>query len=118
EEEKGLLESVAETAHDGALGATQGMLLNAADELGGATSALLDKGIESIAELIPGTDANKLKELEEQGFQMPEESLADTYRMYQQNAEDEFKAAEERSPWAYGAGQLAGGIGTGIAAGA
>lgn len=107
------LRETGETIHDGILGATQGMLFNAADELGAGIATVADKGIETVSSMIPGTDAYKLKEAG-----VPSESMANNYKMYQEASQNEFKEAEERSPWAYGAGQIGGGIGTGIAAGA
>lgn len=112
------LRETGQTLHDGALGATQGIFANAADEIGAGIATGLDTAVEGITGLIPGTDANKLKQLEKEGFKMPEESLADKYKMYQEASQAEFNKAEERSPWFYGGGQIFGGIGTGIAAGA
>jgi hypothetical protein len=108
---------LADTAEDFAVGTAQGATLGAADEIGGALSALLEKG----ASYIPGTSAYDTRQVDEQlkaqGFQVPEESLAESYRGYQQASQDAFKAAEERSPIANTIGNIAGSMASGTAVG-
>lgn len=114
----GLAKDILGAGHDTVLGATQGMLANAADEIGGGIGAVTEKALS----YIPGTSANNTKNVDEklmaEGFDVPVESMADKYQGYQKASEAEFAKAEKESPWLYGAGQLAGNIGTGIAAGA
>lgn len=103
---------LAETAQDFSIGAAQGATLGAADEIGGGISALLEKGLG----FIPGTGAHKTKEVNEQ-LGIPNESLADSYRGYQQSSEDAFQAAGDRSPIVNTLGSITGSVTTGIGAG-
>jgi hypothetical protein len=104
---------VAEGAQDFSIGAAQGVTLGAADEIGGGLAALLEKGAGKLGFGPAAVD----QQLEEQGFQVPGTSLADTYREYQQGSEQEFKDANERSPVLNTLGNIAGSATTGIAAG-
>lgn len=82
------------TAQDFGLGAAQGLTLGAADELTGAAKAAYD---------VATTDKSlsDLKEL---------------YRQYQDIEQKRYKEAQERSPWAYGGGQLTGALVPGVGA--
>jgi len=82
------------TAQDFGLGAAQGLTLGAADELTGAAKAAYD---------VATTD----KSLSD---------LKDLYQEYQRIEQARYKQAQERSPWAYGGGQLAGAIVPGVGA--
>lgn len=111
------IQPLAETAQDFSVGAAQGATLGSADEIGGGLAALLEKG----ASYIPGTEANKTKQIDEQlkaqGFSVPEESLADSYRAYQKGSEQAFKNAADRSPIANTLGNITGSVPTSIALG-
>lgn len=108
---------VAETALDFSKGFAQGSTFGAADEVGGGLAAILEKGLS----YIPGTAANNTKNVDEQlksqGFQVPEESFADSYAGYQQASEDSFDAANERSPVMNTVGNIGGSIASGIVTG-
>lgn len=114
---KGILEPTLETAQDAATGATEGMFMGAADEIGGGLAALLEKG----ASYIPGTAANNTKNVDEQlqaqGFEVPQESMIDKFRGYQQGSEAAFNEAGDRSPIANIAGNIGGSIASGTALG-
>lgn len=103
---------ILEGAKDFSIGAAQGATLGAADEIGGGLAAILEKA----ASYIPGTAANNTKNVNEQ-LGLPQESLTDAYRSYQQGSEDEFIAAGKRSPWLNTAGNIGGSIATGTAIG-
>lgn len=135
------ISNTATNVHDFALGGTQGMLANSADELAGGLGVGIESLINGAKGLIPGTDQNKLNKLEEgnlpvdqlpgltpeliaklkgqkaAAIKMPEESAADIYKTYQKGSEAEFAKAEERSPILYGAGQIGGSIASGITMG-
>lgn len=76
-------------------GVAQGGTLGFADELTGAGQA----GLDVIK------DPSKF------------DQLKDLYRKYQQESQGNYKASQERSPYLYGGGQLAGGLGTALATG-
>lgn len=77
-------------------GVAQGATLNFSDELVGAGEATADK-IKSLLSGQQGQDWLK------------------SYRQHQQESESANMASKERSPFLYGAGELGGGIATGIA---
>lgn len=80
------IDDIINTAQDTALGLAQGVTLGGADELASGLRAAYD---------VATTD-KKLSDLQ------------DLYRQYQQLSEKKFKEAEERSPFAYGAGEFGG----------
>lgn len=75
---------------DASMGALQGLTLGGADELGGGLSALYSKLLDS------NDPDSKL-------------GIIDLYRKKQQELQHTFDQSQERSPWLYGAGQIAGG---------
>jgi hypothetical protein len=113
----GLAKDIGNVAKDFSIGATQGASMGAADEIGGGLAALAEKGLS----YIPGTEANKSKNVDEQlqaqGFDVPEESVLDNYRTYQKGSENAFKQAGEDSPIANTLGNIGGSMMTGIAGG-
>jgi hypothetical protein len=133
------LRETGETAIDGIVGLGHGSLFGATEEIAGGTATALEKLIKGASSFTPGTDENKLSNLEEgdldvselpslspelqkklQGqkaasIDMPEESIADTYAGYHQASKDFIDASKKRSPIAFGAGQLVGNIASGVA---
>jgi hypothetical protein len=94
--EPGFLRSTASDLADLGLGAVQGVSLNTADELEAAlrtTAGVLSGNVD------------------------PSTQLFDRFRADQQKAEKKYKDAAEASPWLYGAGELGGGLASGIASG-
>lgn len=113
---KETIEHPLETAYDTYVAGGQGLTGGALDELGAIPAVALEK----LAGIIPGTDAYKTKEvneeLEKQGFKLPEEpGLMELWRDYQQGAEQEHLRAAERSPVGNVLGQIAGGVLGGLA---
>jgi len=102
---QGLLEDTLDTSR----GVGQGLVMGAADEIGGALSALG----ESAYNKFNPTDAD----LRAQGFQIEQPGLTDLYRQNQQAIQKEFETSQERSPVLYTGGQLAGGVTSGSAIG-
>src|ERR1041385_94730 len=88
-----------DTAGDFARGAAQGATLGFADELTGAGEATWDK----------------LKAL---AMSQPSSPWAELYRKHQKESQAAYEASKQRSPIAYGAGQLAGNVGLGATTGA
>lgn len=84
-------EYVGETAQDYGMGALQDITLGGADELSGLGQAAAAK--------VTGTDQGR--------------SFEDLYREYQQLSEKGFDESKTRSPYAYGAGELTGGVALG-----
>lgn len=85
-------------ARDLGLGLAQGLTFSGADELTGAIKA-------AYAKLNPSTTEEEAA------------TFADLYRKKQQESQKSFEEASERSPWLYGAGQIAGGVTSGAATG-
>jgi hypothetical protein len=114
---KSIGQPLLESAQDFSVGAAQGATLGAADEIGGVAAT----GFEKLLSRIPGTSAYDSRQVDEklkaEGFQVPEESLADTYRSYQKGSEAAFQKSADRSPIINTLGNIAGGATTGIAAG-
>lgn len=108
---------IAETAYDTMKGAQQGVAFGGADEIEGVSSTIFEK----LMSAIPGTAANNTKnvdnQLKAQGFSVPEESLADTFRRYQKASEQEHKDASDRSPVMNTVGNIGGSVLSGIAGG-
>jgi hypothetical protein len=101
-----------ESALDFSKGVARGLTLEGLDELGGALGAGVERGLGALGIGPAAVDA----QLREQGFTgAVDESLADTYRGYQQNIAQDLKESEERSPFLTMGGQLAGGITSGTA---
>lgn len=111
------LKETAQTIQDFSKGAAAGLTMNSADELGGGIGAALETGLS----YIPGTEAYKSKQIDEQlkqqGFSVPEESFLQKYRGYQQASEKSFQEAADRSPIAEALGQITGGVTSGVALG-
>jgi hypothetical protein len=76
-------------------GVVQGGTLGFGDEIYGAGAATVDKA----SDLITGKDSG---------------DWADLYRKYQESQQASNKESEDRSPWLYGGGQLAGGVVSGL----
>jgi hypothetical protein len=108
---KGLVDS----GEDFSRGVARGLTLEGLDELGGAAGALVERGLGAVG--IGPAAVNK--QLQEQGFTGSgvEESLADTYKGYQEGINKELDMSAERSPLLTMGGQLAGGITSGVALG-
>jgi len=111
------------TLHDAGMGAVQGMTLGGADELGGAEQAGLNMGMSALHNMMPSlvgkspTQVNAaLKAMGVKGNIGPTTNTEE-YRKGQKETEADFDAAKGRSPLAYGAGELGGGIASGIASG-
>lgn len=111
------------TLGDLATGLHSGSMLGGADELAGIGNALGEKAgnspeFQKLADWYyaqkMGTSPEALKVADE-GQNAPEKSSYDAYRQGQQSAQADQDAARKASPWAYGAGQLLGGLTTGIA---
>jgi len=98
-----------QNAMDTARGVGQGLVMGAGDEIGGALSA----GVEALYNKFNSTDSD----LRDQGFKIEEPGLADLYRQNQQAIQKENDISQERSPYLYGGGQIAGGVTSGSAIG-
>ena len=96
------------TLEAGAVGATQGLTMNFADELAGGVSAL--------AETALGDDSVD-KQLREQGFKLPEESIYDKYKTYRDAARKQYEQAQKDQRAATIIGEIAGGIAPALATG-
>jgi|GEM_PF-3413160 hypothetical protein len=106
--------SAIESALDFSRGVAGGLTMNALDEIGGALGAGIEKGIGALGFGPAAVDA----QLKAQGFTGDvDKSFLDTYREYQKGIESEMKKSEERSPYLSMAGQIAGGVTSGVAAG-
>lgn len=90
--------SLGQDAADTARGVEQGVTFGAAPIIHGATEATYDK-LKSLIDGGQGKD------------------WLDAYRQHQQESSKNFKDAEERSPWLYGAGEVGGAVGTGLLTG-
>lgn len=100
---------VLEGAKDFSIGAAKGATMGTMDEIGGVLSAGAETALEALGFGPGAVDA----QLREQGFDIPEDSFGDKYRMYQKASQDEQKASEERSPVLNTLGQIAGGMTSG-----
>jgi hypothetical protein len=109
----GIVEPALETAQDFSIGTAKGLSMGALDELGGMIGAGVETGLGKLG-IGPGAVD---EELAAQGFQLPEDSFLDKYRMYQQASEQAQQQAAERSPVAETLGQIGGGITSGVAMG-
>lgn len=87
-----------QTAGDAVRGVAQGATLGFADELTGAGEAAYDKAKGLVT-----------------GEETP--SFHDLYRKHQLESQTAYEDAKKRSPYAYGAGNIAGMVGTGLATG-
>lgn len=110
-------QNAGQTAEDALKGYTQGATLGFADELGGATATGLDYGQRLLNKLgLAGKSPGQIsEELKAQGVtgDVGPSSAAEIYRQGQQETKADFEKAKERSPWAYGGAELAGGMVTG-----
>lgn len=118
---KDTAKSVAEGVSDFAHGGTQGILMNGADEGGGLLTALMDQGWKlgnklGLADESPSQVNQRLKDAGYSGDIGPTD-FSGMFRAGQEASAKDFAAAQERSPWLYGAGEIGGAIGTGIATG-
>lgn len=98
-------------------GITQGATLGGADELGGGLTAILDQ-IQAKAHnagLANASPSQVNAQLKAQGLHgdVGPTNMGEVYRQAQQDTLKGFKESEARSPWLYGAGQLAGGVASG-----
>lgn len=102
-----MLEAVARSTAEGAL-------MGGSEEAGASIGTALGK----IAEYIPGTDLYESRQvdeqLKEQGFQVPQEELLETYRRLKSSQESRRKEGEEKYPTATTGVEIGGGILTGI----
>lgn len=109
------------TVKDALAGMSQGALMGGADEAGGGLQALLDLGQTGLNKLglAKPSPTQVNSQLEAQGFKgdIGPTTTAEMYRQGQEETDKDMKAAEKRSPYAYTAGQLAGGVTTGIGTG-
>ena len=92
----------------GAVGAAQGLTANFADEIAGAVSA----GTETLF----GDDSVD-KQLREQGFKLPEESIYEKYKTYRDAARRQYEQAQKDQPGSALAGEIVGGIAPALATG-
>jgi hypothetical protein len=76
---------------DTGMGGIQGLMMGGADEAGGALQAIY----------------SKLSQADTPESKLP---FIDLYRKKQQELQKSFDESQERSPWLYGAGQIAGGV--------
>lgn len=91
-------------------GMAQGGTLGFAEEVGAGMQTALDKIFGGISDVD--------KQLAEQGFTGDlTPSSADVYRKAQKEEEERHEQLKKESPWAYGAGQLTGGMATAIGTG-
>lgn len=95
-------QSLLDTGLDFAKGTASGLTFGGLDELAGLAGAPL----EALYNKFNPTS----RELEAKGFKEEKPSLTDLYRQNQQMVQKDLAESEKRSPWAYTAGQLAGGI--------
>lgn len=113
------IKNAATTTWDTAMGLTQGAFMGGADEVGGLFDTAFDIGQRGLNMVgLAGPSPSQVGEtLKKQGFtgDIGPSSLGETYREGQEDTLRRFQEAQERSPIAYGASELAGGIGTGIA---
>lgn len=98
--------SLVESGIDTARGVGQGLVMGAADELGGALSALVERPISYAIDKFQGVP-------EDMAGLSEESNLLDRYRKSQQDIQKELELSQERSPWLYGGGQIAGGVTSG-----
>lgn len=111
------------TLGDFATGVHRGSMLGGAEELSGLGSAIGEKfaDTETFKKLADWYHAQKqgaspeALEIANEAQNAPEKSFYEAYRGGERSAQAETDAAREASPWAFGAGQLTGGLATGIA---
>ena len=88
----------------------QGLTMGAGDEIGGALSALAERPASYLLDKINGVPSDLAG--------LPDSSsILDRYRQSQQAIQKENEFSQERSPWLYAGGQIAGGITSGSAIG-
>jgi len=104
-----ILSSIANTGLDTAKGVAQGITIGAADELSAIPSAA--------AEYLYNKFNPTNRELASKGFKIDKPGILDLYRKNQQDIQKEYTKASDESPWAFTAGQLAGGMTSGSAIG-
>lgn len=102
------LQTIGEAGLDTARGVGQGLTLGATDEIGGALSALIDRPLTYAIDRFQGVP-------EDLAGVSETSNLLDRYRESQQNIQKELEMSQERSPWLYTGGQIAGGITSGSA---
>lgn len=105
---------------DTAAGVVQGATLGGADELEAAARTIPElvtnfneyKNPEEVdpAKYFAAQDAQTLGKAKENPYSNKNDKLEKLYRQYQQLSEKKYDDASERSPWLYGAGQIAGGV--------
>lgn len=111
------------TLGDFATGIHRGSMMGGAEELAGLGGAIGDKFADTdmfkkMADWYYGqkTGASpEAMEIAASAEEAPSKSFYDTYREGERAAQAETDAAREASPWAFGGGQVLGGLATGIA---
>lgn len=104
------------TTRDMLSGAEQGVTFGFADELGAGLQTGLERaqalGHNILPSLISPSPVQIAQELETQGItgDIGPTSTTELYRQAQQENEAKYKEAQERSPWAYGGGEIGGAI--------
>lgn len=108
------------TVMDALAGTAQGSLMGGADETGGGLQALLDLGQRGLNKIgLAGPSPTQVNaDLKAQGFKgdIGPTTTSEIYREGQRETDRDMKAAEERSPYAFTTGQLAGAVGSGMGA--
>jgi hypothetical protein len=100
----GLIESGIDTAR----GVGQGLVLGATDEIGGALSSLVERPMSYAIDKFQGVPDDIAG--------LPDSSnILERYRQSQQDIQKELETSQDRSPWLYGGGQIAGGMTSGSA---
>lgn len=98
--------SLIDAGIDTARGVGQGLVMGAADEIGGALSALVERPVSYAIDKLQGVP-------EDMAGLSDDSNLLDRYRKSQQDIQKELEMSQERSPWLYTGGQIAGGVTSG-----
>lgn len=106
---------VIDKAEDTFRGVAKGFSFAGIDELGGAAMTAVERGLGAVGIGPAAVDA-KLRRERTTGSGV-EESLADTYKGYQDAINKSLQESEERSPWLFKGGELAGNIASSVALG-